>query len=110
MHTAVGQLPNQPTIHSPKRQLPSLCSLPCSSYIVENPRNLAGGKISVNQQSSPFLNQRLVPLRLKLVTKLRRTPVLPNNRVVNRLARFAVPYNRCLALIGDSNRRHITRP
>ena len=35
--------------------------------------------------------------------------VLPDNRVVDGLARLAVPHNRGFALVGDAERRHIAR-
>ena len=33
--------------------------------------------------------------------------VLPDDRVVDKFARLAVPYDRCFALIGDADRGHV---
>ena len=40
----------------------------------------------------------------------RSPPVLPHDRVINRLARFAVPHNRGLALVGDAYAGNIAWP
>ena len=44
------------------------------------------------------------PSRLQLIAEVGRAPVLPDDRVVDRLAGVAIPHDRRLALVGDADR------
>ncbi len=47
--------------------------------------------------------------RLQSIAHLRRTPILPDNRVTHRPTGLAVPHDRGFALIGDADRGDVAR-
>jgi hypothetical protein len=57
-----------------------------------------------------LLDQRAVALAAQLVANVGGAPVLPDDRVVDRLASLSIPHERSLALVRDSDRRNIGRP
>ena len=50
-----------------------------------------------------------MPSRLHLLASFSGSAILPDDRVVDRLARFPVPYDRRLPLIGDADGRQVAR-
>ncbi len=95
---ALRQPPDQPAVHSAEAKLTTLRTRTNTLHLVQNPAQLAPRKVRIRQQASLRLDRHLMPIAAQLLTKLRRPPVLPHNRVVHRLARSAVPDQRRLPL------------
>ena len=74
--------------------------------MVEQPLDLRRGKVGVDVQSR-FLGHKLAhaPLFAKGIRDVRRAAALPDDGVVDGLARRAIPKNRRLALVRDADRR-----
>src|SRR6185312_14363069 len=78
--------------------------LACSRYSIQNPRQLGGGEVGVEAQARLFRELRLETRGGQFSALLRGAAILPDDRVVDRGARAAIPDDRGLALVGDSNR------
>ncbi len=111
MYFAAGQTPEQKGIDRTKRQFAALCPLTRAIDVIQNPGQLGGGKIRVQQQAG-FLGDTRLKRRIffQLLTQCRRPAVLPDNSVIYRLTAGAFPDNGCLALIGNASRDNITQP
>src|SRR5579871_5881423 len=48
---AAGQLPDQPRIHGAKEQFAGIRARPRAAHVVEDPADLAGGKVRVDQEA-----------------------------------------------------------
>ena len=103
MHSALGQLPDQPGLHGPEEDLAPLRPFSDALHIVENPLKLCGGKIGVDDQPGLCPEILFQSLRLQLIGHLRSPAALPHNRVVNRLPGLLIPHNDGLPLIGNPN-------
>ncbi len=102
-----GKVPDEPAIDGSERQLAGLSPLPRPGDIFQDPRDLRTRKVGIDQQAG-FLTDRLFrPIRFHLVASFRGSAILPDNCVVDRLARLPVPDNRGLPLIGDANSRQV---
>ncbi len=106
VHRPLGKLPHQPGIHRSEPQLSRLRPLPGSLHVPEDPLHLAGTEIRIQAQTGPCRHPLLEAVPLQFRAALRRAPVLPDDRVVDRLAGFRVPDHRGLPLVGDSDSRH----
>ena len=51
-----------------------------------------------------------VAFALEAIAEIRRAAVLPDDRVVDGLAGFAIPHDGRLALVGDADRGDVSRP
>ena len=109
MYGALGQVPDEPGIDGSKEQFALLCACPCPFHMVENPGNLAGGKIGVGDQTGLFLDLLAVSFLQQIVDEIRRSSALPDDRRVNGLARLFIPDDRGFPLIGDANGGNIRR-
>ena len=104
MHGTAGQLPHQPGVHRAEQQLTPPGLFPGPLHVVQNPLELGGGEVGVNQQTGVLpdvVRQRLV--LLKPFAQGGSAPALPNDGVVDRTAGGFVPDNGGLPLVGDSN-------
>ncbi len=110
MQVPTGQLPNQPAIDGAKRQFARFGLFPRAFHVVENPDDLARGKVGVDQQAGFFLNGLLQSLFAKTVADGRCAPVLPDNGVIHGISGFAIPHDGGFALIRDAQRGDIARP
>ena len=107
VHPPLGQPPQQPGIDSPERQPPGLGIRPRARHIIQDPGDLGGAEIRVQQQPGAGRHRRLMPRRAQAGTHRRRPPVLPDDRPMHRPPGHAVPHQRRLALVGDPDPRHI---
>ena len=60
-------------------------------------------QIRVDDESGALLDQFGVASGLQSIAKLGRAAIPPNNRVVDRLTRLAIPQHGCFALIRDTD-------
>ena len=107
MHLAAGQPPQQETVDGSERETPGLRSRPRAVDMIEQPRDLGGGKIRVEQQPGFLRDLRLVPRGAQNIADIGGAPVLPDDSVVDRLAGGAIPDDDGLALVSDADRGDI---
>lgn len=103
-----GQFPDQEGVDGAKGQVPGLCGGARAVNMIEQPGDLAGREIRVNQQAGPGLDQRFMPGLNKLTTGLGRAPILPDQRIGDRGPATPVPDQDGFALIGDADRDKLT--
>ena len=99
MHLAVGQLPQQPGVHRAEQQLAAVRQLTRSLHIVEDPFDFGAAEIGVELQTRFLRDQLRTALSFQRVAEVGSAAALPDDRVINRLARPLVPDDRGLALI-----------
>ena len=92
-----------------ERQLAALGFFTCARYVFQNPLELRARKISVEHEARLLLDHRCQPARLEPVTRARRTSILPDDGVADRLARSAIPHHRRLALVRDADGGDVRR-
>ena len=71
--------------------------------IVEQPGDLGGGEIGIEQQTGLGRDRRLVPRPFQRPAHIGRAPVLPDDGAVDGLASAPVPDDAGLALVGDAD-------
>src|SRR5690606_21195341 len=103
MHLAAGQAPEQEAIHGAEAQLAAFGPLTGTRHMLENPAQLAGGEIRVDQQAGAGVDQRLMACSLERGAVIRGAPILPDDGRVDRLTRCRVPHQGGLTLIGDAD-------
>ena len=101
---AAGQFPDQPGIDGAKEQIARLGPRPNAGHVIQNPGDLGAGEISVQQQSGAVDDFFVVPGRAKLVAGFRRAPILPDDGVIDGVARLAIPNDGRFPLVGDAQR------
>ena len=109
MHRAAAELPHQPTVHRAKGQFAACRHVTGTVHVVQNPLQLGGGKIGINQEPGFLLHQGRCARFAQAQALGLGAPVLPNDGVVNGLAGVAPPHHRGFALVGDAQRRHLGR-
>ena len=107
MYSALCQFPDQPCLYRTKQKIPGLCTLACPLYIVKNPLDLGGRKISINHQACLAADLILQTTRLEFVRILGCPAALPHDCMVHRLSGILIPYNYSLSLIRNTNARNI---
>src|SRR5207248_8601910 len=75
--------------------------------LVEQPRDLGAAEVGIDHEPGAFGDETLGADLLELRAHRRRAPVLPDDRVVDRLAGLPVPDDRRLALVRDADRHHV---
>ena len=109
VHLAAGQPPQQKTIDRSEGELARLRGGARAFDLIEQPSDLAGGKIRVEQQPGFGGNLRLKAIASPRIAKFRGAPVLPDDGIVNGFAGDAVPQHRGFALIGNADSGDISR-
>ena len=71
--------------------------------MIQDPADLRGGKIRIDEQTCLFADIISESLRRKRFTVLRRAAALPDDGVIYGLSGVPVPENRRLPLIGDAD-------
>ena len=102
------ELPDQPAVDGPERQLAGLGLARARRDVVEDPCDLAAGKIRVDDEAGAFADEVFVPVALQSIAVVGRAPVLPHDRVVDGSAGLSIPDDRRLALVGDADGRDIS--
>ena len=110
MNLPCCHLPDQPGIHGTKQKLASFRSLPCTLHMIQNPSEFCRGKVRVRNQTCPFTDHIPEAVCCQRTDHIGSPPALPDNGIVHRLPRCLIPYNRCLSLVGNSNRGNVLRP
>ncbi len=107
MHGAAGQPPDQIGIDGAEREFATLGATAGVGDIVENPGDLRGGEIRIEQKAGARLDEILGAVRFQARAGLGGATVLPDDRVIDGFAAAPVPDQRRLSLIGDAERDDI---
>ena len=91
MLASAGELPDQPGVDGAEREPAGARPVARAGDVVENPANLAGGEVGVDEQPGLLLDHRPCAVGLEPFAELRRAPILPDDGVVDRLAGVADP-------------------
>jgi hypothetical protein len=102
MDAPARQTPDEPAIDGTEGELAFLGARLGAVDVVEQPAQLGRGEVRIQQEPAALRDQRLVAGGLELAAILGRAPILPDDGVVDRLARAAIPDKRRLALVGDA--------
>ena len=106
---AAGQAPEQEAVDGAEGELAALGGGARARRVVEQPGDLGGGEIGVDDEAGRRRDRGSCALGLQPRATLGGAPVLPDDRVGDRLAGLALPDDRGLALVGDADRRQILR-
>ena len=100
--TAFRQFPEQPAVDGPEGQFAAFGSFADAFDVVENPQQLGGGEIRVENQPGIVLHVICKARNgLEAIGIGRGPAALPNDGVVNRFAGLAVPHDGGFTLVGD---------
>ena len=105
---ATGQAPQQEGIHSAKAQFTTLRTLKGARHFMQNPAQLGGREIRVDQQPSLGRYRRLMPGVFQFGAIVGGAPILPDNGRMDRCTGLRIPHQGGFTLIGDTDGRHIT--
>ena len=99
----------QPGVHVAEGQVARLGPIARAIDVVEDPADLRAREVGRQRQADLLAEAILAAVGRQLVDELVRAGVLPHERVVDGLARVAVPHHRGLALVGDAQRGDVVR-
>jgi len=106
---AATQPVNQPGIHCAESQRTCCRLAPRSLDVVEQPAHLCAREVGIGDKPCLAPDNAIESLALQSFADGRRSPALPDDRVVNRLVGTPIPDDRRLALIGDADGRNLLR-
>ena len=109
MNFAARELPDEPRLYRAEENVAPASFFTRSRNVIEEPLDLRRAEIRINDEPRLFPNQRSQPLFFPSVAGLRRPPALPDNRVMDRLARLSIPQDGRFALIRNPDRRDVFR-
>ena len=109
VRASAGELPAQPGVHGSEGEVPGRRTVAGTVDVVQQPRELRAGEVRVDDQAGRPADPVDVAGVAQLVAVPRGAAVLPHDRVVDRLARAAVPDHDRLALVGDPDARDVAR-
>lgn len=103
MDLAAGQAEQQEAVDRAEAQLAPLGALAGAGQVVEQPAQLGRGEVGIDQQAGALGHQWFGAVAVETAADFRRAPVLPDDGVVQRLSRAAVPQGGGFALVGDAD-------
>src|SRR5690554_6213763 len=103
MHPAAAQAPEQEAVHGAEAQLAPFGPLAGAGHLVEDPAQLAGREVGVDQQAGAGRHLRLMAGGLEPGTEIRGAPVLPDDGRMDGLAGRRIPYQGGFTLVGDAD-------
>ena len=106
---AAGEPPDQEGVDGAEGEMAGLGERARALHVVEQPGDLGGREIGVEQQAGLGRDHRLVPGALQRAAHVGGAPVLPDDGAVDRLARAPVPDDAGLALVGDADGGDVAR-
>ena len=102
VHFAPGQPPQQKRIDRAECQLAAFRRLARARDLVQQPGELGGREVGVDQEAGALPHQGVVTCGAELAAALGGPPVLPDDRAVHRLAGRPLPQHHGLTLVGDA--------
>ena len=109
MDLAAGQLPDEPRLHRAEQQVAALGTRTHAGHVVQDPLELCGREVGVDDQPGLLPDQVGQAAGLQLVAVLACAAALPDNGVVDRLAGVTVPDDGRLALVRDADGGDVLR-
>ena len=103
MDLTARKAPDEPRVHRTEHQLAFLGTLAGSGDIVQNPLDLRGAEVGVDDQTGLLTDHVGEPLFLQFVAVVRRAAVLPDDGVVDRLLGLRIPDDGRLTLVGNAD-------
>jgi hypothetical protein len=107
VHLAAREAPDEPRVDGAEHQFALLGPLSRPRHVVQNPFDLRGAEIGVDDQPRPFPDEFGLPLGLQPVAVLRGAAILPDDGVVDRFFGLRIPHDRGLPLVGDADARDV---
>src|SRR5215216_5290570 len=110
MHATVGsagQVPDHPCVNVAEEYFTFFGLCAYTLNILQNPFDLGAGEIGCQRQTDFFAEAILAAIFGKLIADSVGAGILPDNRVVNRLAGCLLPDDRGLTLIGYTDRGEV---
>ena len=98
---ATGELEDEPGVDRPEDSATRRLDVPLKPF------DLGAREVGVDDKPGALPHQRFVPGGPELVAARRGAAVLPDERVMDGLARLRVPGDHRLALVGDPDRVHL---
>ena len=109
MHLAGSEPPEQKTVHGAEGEPARRCRRSCALDMIEQPGNLGGGEIRIEEEPGARSDRRLVSGLPQRRDGVGSPPILPDDGIGDRLAGRAVPDDAGLPLIGDAEGSNILR-
>ena len=103
VHLAIGQTPQQEAVDGTEAQLTALGPLTSARHVMQNPAQLGGGEIRIDQQAGLGRDLRLVALLLESGAIVGGTPILPDDSRMDRRTTDGIPHQGGFALVGDAD-------
>ena len=103
MGGTAGEVPDEPGVDGTEEELAFVSKFLCFRDVVQDPADLGGGEIGVDNQAGLFFDHLRVAFRLQLLCVVSGTAALPDNGVVDGTAGLFVPEDGGFALVGDTD-------
>ena len=103
MHPAACQPPDQEAVDGAETQFAGGGAITRAIHLVENPGQFRRGEIGVEKKAGLFRHHGFLAGILHYRADIGRTPVLPDDGVMDRLAGGAVPDHGGFTLVGDAD-------
>jgi len=104
---AAGEIPDEPRVDVAEEQIAGAGARLGVGNVVENPADLAGGKVGVDHQPGLAGDLRAGWRARQLRAEVRRAPALPDDSGSDGPAALPVPHDGGLALVGDPDPRDV---
>ena len=109
VHFAACEAPDQERVDGAEGQVAGLGERARPFDVIEQPGDLGGREIGIQQQAGLGRHGRLVPRAFQAAAHLRRASVLPHDGAVDGPACTPVPDDAGLALVGDADGGNVAR-
>ncbi len=103
MDAAPREFPEKPRVDRSASQVTAFRSLSRPRYLIQDPLKLGSREIGIQHESRLPLNPIASAFCSHSIAGSRRSTILPNDRVVDRIAGAAIPNHGRFSLIGDPN-------
>ena len=87
VNSAAGELPEQPGVDGAEREFAGFGKRARAANVFENPGNLGGGEIGIDEQARALLDERAVTFAPEALAEIGGAAILPDDRVVDGLTR-----------------------
>ncbi len=103
VHAAAGEAPQKKTVDRAEGQLACLRGGAGALHVIEDPAELGGGKIGIDQQAGARADQPLGALFAQAIADARGAAILPYDGVMDGFSARAIPDNDRFALVGNAD-------
>ena len=103
VQSLLREIPDQPAVDSAEGELALVGAFARPWHIVEYPADLGCREIRIDRQTGFFPHDGFEATAFQFIAEIGRAAVLPDDGVVHRAARLAVPHDGRFALVGDAD-------